>query len=412
MKIRQPIQWLTVAGVFLPTAFLSAVFPAILEFCALIIGVILIAKICGKLSISKDLFWGIVGILIYQIILILWIHYPLDRFINQYIMLTSFIIAYHILFNFNKNDIHSLFQKYLDIAYTLSILGIIQFIIFYLCSFNIFQIFTAKDIGTASFTVNDVYLRINSILMEPGLLATILIPATTYYIFTIKRSTAKRALIILTALILTFSTIGFVILIFILIDRAIVFLSTKSIYVRLLVWPLLITILLIGTHKNLGSTGDNPSDISIKIKESVEGIKELQPESIELLNLSSYATLMNLYVAQHAPARLTGTGLGNHPYNYEKVYVSNYHAYGLNKNDGYSLFTRLYSETGYIGLALFIFFLIKNYNHSNIINHSVFFLIIAYLLRGGHYTLNGTIFFFFLYYWTNKKHSQCIIQKQ
>ena len=45
LDLRQTIQWLTVAGVFLPTAFLSRIFPTVLEFGALLVGVALLAKL-------------------------------------------------------------------------------------------------------------------------------------------------------------------------------------------------------------------------------------------------------------------------------------------------------------------------------------------------------------------------------
>ena len=82
--------------------------------------------------------------------------------------------------------------------------------------------------------------------------------------------------------------------------------------------------------------------------------------------------------------------------------MSDHPAYGLNKYDGYSLLIRLYSETGLIGLSLFFLFVGRNYNRNSLINSSIVFLIVSFMLRGGHYTLNGTVFFFFMYYWTRK----------
>ena len=358
--LRQTIQWLTVAGVFLPTAFLSRIFPTVLEFGALLVGVVLLARTYGKLPVSRNLLCAFLFLLFYESVLIAWIHYPADRFVNQYIMLFLF------------------------------------------CSFNLFQIFTAKDLGTTSPTVGGIFLRVNGIVMEPGLLATLLTPAVAYHILAFKNCNKRHTLLLLFAMFITFSTIGYVVSGLILADK-LLFRSSRR--VRLILWPavFLLTVLFVG-RTDTGNSDEKSvfSEITTKIGDSFDGIRQLQPEYIEMLNLSSYATLMNLYVAHHAPNRLTGTGLGNHPYNYEKVYVSDHPAYGLNKYDGYSLLIRLYSETGLIGLSLFFLFVGRNYNRNSLINSSIVFLIVSFMLRGGHYTLNGTVFFFFMYYWTRK----------
>jgi len=402
LDLRQTIQWLTVAGVFLPTAFLSRIFPTVLEFGALLVGVALLARTYGKLPVSRNLLRAFFFLLFYESVLIAWIHYPADRFVNQYIMLFLFCLFYYVLFQYSRNDIPALFQKYLKLSLVVSGLAVLQFFVYLLFSFNLFQIFTAKDLGAASPTVGGIFLRVNGTVMEPGLLATLLTPAVAYHILAFKNCNRRHTLLLLFAMFLTFSTIGYVVSGLILADK-LLFRSSRR--VRSILWPavFLLTVLVVG-RTDTGNSDEKSvfSEITTKIGDSFDGIRQLQPEYIEMLNLSSYATLMNLYVAHHAPNRLTGTGLGNHPYNYEKVYVSDHPAYGLNKYDGYSLLIRLYSETGLIGLSLFFLFVGRNYNRNSLINSSIVFLIVSFMLRGGHYTLNGTVFFFFMYYWTRK----------
>ena len=90
--------------------------------------------------------------------------------------------------------------------------------------------------------------------------------------------------------------------------------------------------------------------------------------------MSSYATMVNVWVALNAPNRIMGTGLGTHELNYYREYKSDYIFYGLNAQDGYSLLNRLYSEFGVLGLILCLWVIYRNYNLNNIINISVFFL--------------------------------------
>ena len=89
--------------------------------------------------------------------------------------------------------------------------------------------------------------------------------------------------------------------------------------------------------------------------------------------------------------------------NYYSTYKSNFSGYGQNAQDGYSLVIRIFSEFGIIGVFFLFLFIIRNLNITNPINISVLFLIGQLLIRGGHYTLYGTIFFFFLYYYTSKR---------
>lgn len=105
-----------------------------------------------------------------------------------------------------------------------------------------------------------------------------------------------------------------------------------------------------------------------------------------------------------------GTGLGSHPVAFEKYSITKHiklHGFALNKQDANSMFNRLLSETGLVGILLFIFIIFKFYvgrsptfeiNSYWIISNAILVMIIVYLLRQGHYFLNGFPFFVWLYY--------------
>ena len=150
--LRQTIQWLTVAGVFLPTAFLSRIFPTVLEFGALLVGVVLLARTYGKLPVSRNLLCAFLFLLFYELVLIAWIHYPADRFVNQYIMLFLFCSFYYVLFQYSRNDIPELFQKYLKLSLVVSGLAVLQFFVYLVFSFNLFQILGRLRLQSAEFS--------------------------------------------------------------------------------------------------------------------------------------------------------------------------------------------------------------------------------------------------------------------
>jgi hypothetical protein len=149
-------------------------------------------------------------------------------------------------------------------------------------------------------------------------------------------------------------------------------------------------------------------------------------EDIELLNTSSFALYSNFIIAQASFKEnpLTGSGLGTHESNYKK-YFSKYFdkdfiiRYGVfNTADANSMFVRLMSETGLLGLGLFFTFLLKNalwrkgYNDPEIrdytlINQSILIWFLVRLIRTGNYFGNGFFLFFFIYYVSKK-----IVQKK
>jgi hypothetical protein len=148
------------------------------------------------------------------------------------------------------------------------------------------------------------------------------------------------------------------------------------------------------------------SDIVMKLDETSEGFKMTNPYDYENLNLSSYATLANLWVAENAPSRIVGTGLGTHEQSYYRLYKSDFDLYGLNSKDAYSVGTRVFSEFGVVGILIFVIFILKNINRLSVINIASFLTIFSFVIRGGHYTAFGFVFWLMLFYYTNRNNTK------
>ena len=104
---------------------------------------------------------------------------------------------------------------------------------------------------------------------------------------------------------------------------------------------------------------------------------------------------------------LFGSGLGSHAITYfENVYnISGSQSYptslyiGLNFNDANSLFFRIISETGLIGLIFLIYFIIKFYI-PNIYSNMVLIILSLMLVRQGNF-VNPEFFLFVYFYYFN-----------
>ena len=105
-----------------------------------------------------------------------------------------------------------------------------------------------------------------------------------------------------------------------------------------------------------------------------------------------------------------GTGLGSHEDAFNKYTLTGTiikYDFAFNKKDGNSLFIRLCTETGLVGVFFIVFltfkcFILKvdnkNKTQSLIISQALFILILLSLIRQGNYMLNGLPLIFLLYY--------------
>ena len=136
--------------------------------------------------------------------------------------------------------------------------------------------------------------------------------------------------------------------------------------------------------------------------------------SMDNTNTSSFVLYNNLHVAQENLKNfpIFGTGLGSHETAFKRHTLTktliNYD-FEFNVKDGNSLFIRLCTETGLLGV-FFILLLIYNgfiykidqQNDEHIIrktiSHALFVLLVLVLVRQGNYMLNGLPLLFLLYY--------------
>jgi hypothetical protein len=142
----------------------------------------------------------------------------------------------------------------------------------------------------------------------------------------------------------------------------------------------------------------------------------MDKKEIAKLNSSTFALYSNFLIAGKAfeSHPYTGAGLGSHELSYQRYFdrfldKNLQKMYGnFNSKDANSLFIRMLSEGGLIGLglllfAIFAFFVYKkgirepDLCYLTLINQGVFLMMIVRLLRTGNYIGQGFYFFFFLY---------------
>lgn len=357
-----------------------------------------------KLSEGWTLFF--VCLFLHGMVMLFLSGYSYGKFLQQFTLLSTTYLFYYQIFKFCKYSVNKWFSIYFKIVYFISIVGLITFAIQYITGINVFP-YTLDGTPTQS------TLRLHAFLAEAGSFVVFTTPVIAYIILSPSyfSKNKRTSLIILTAFILTQSTSACIALLLILLIKF--YKSYKHFRLLLLActiggigWITTNYYLIKPSEGNDTSSGFGA--VQLKLFETMSVLENTTPYEFENLNLSSYATLTNYWIAFNAPYRLCGTGLGTHSQNYEHLYKSSFDMYGLNKDDAYSLFARLYSEFGLIGILLYTLFLIKYYNKNNVISLCLLIFFITYLIKGGHYTLYGTALFHFLYYMIYKSKNYII----
>jgi hypothetical protein len=310
-------------------------------------------------------------------------------------------------------NISVIFEMYCRLCWILIIISLIQ----------IFSFFIGFEQGfNFSWLLNKwgfvqgglLGFRVNSILPEPTYLATSLSPA----VFISVRNLIKKesyifsnyqSIVVILISIFTTSTVGYLGILLSII------LSLELLRLRYLLFALLISI---GAY-NIAY--NNVSDFSSRVN-SAKGLWIEEDFKIENTNNSSFVLYNNLHVAKQNLMNypVFGTGLGSHETAFKKFSLTKsliQYDFEFNIKDGNSLFVRLCTETGLVGLGFILFFIYKcfvttnkpEFEYHKLISQSLFILIILSLIRQGNYMLNGLPLVFLLYYFNYKQYKKQVI---
>ena len=317
-----------------------------------------------------------------------------------------------------KTDVQLIFKWYCYSCWVLVIIGI----------FQIFSFFIGFKYGyDFSWLLNKwgfveggvIGLRVNSILSEPTYLATALAPVIYVSIHNlISKSTFLfnkfQSILILMVAILTTSSIGYLgIIISIL-------LCTETIRIRYILFGIIITALTFALAYN------NVKDFRSRI-DAAQGLWINNDYGIANTNNSSFVLYNNFHVAKENLIRFPffGTGLGSHETAFKKFTLTKTllpYDFEFNIKDGNSLFIRLCTETGLLGLGFIFLVVARGFIYKidiqkdhmlkhKIISQSLFVLLLLVLIRQGNYMLNGLPLIFLLYYYNGVHYKKSIVHE-
>ena len=297
-------------------------------------------------------------------------------FFVQFFFMLLIPIYYYTYFTFFEDRIEDIVFIYCKICFALAIIGFLKL---------------PYDISIGR--------SLDSLLLEPAHYCTIVLPA---YFITLKEERFPRYyfLVILLSIIVSGSSLGIIGIgvSMLLYARRISFIKAiASVFIVVFIGGIVYT-----TFEPFKLRLDDT------VNSSING-------DLSKANLSTYALLSNFYVSTQSILSnpLLGNGIGSH-INSRKLYLGSIEGIEvfekmemdtLNAQDAGSLFSRVMSELGLVGLIGIFYFIWKFYVASTedelslhtIVSRGIILYFFAKLFREGHYFSPEMYFFVFLY---------------
>lgn len=332
-------------------------------------------------------------------------------FLKIFLGLLLSTIFYYYVMQYYEMNVEKMFNLYLKWAYWSAIIGVIQYISFkvhFSPGYNYQWIFNKWNAPTSG----ESSIRISSIYMEPSQLGIMLAPAALVAILNIIRKQQYeyknyQNYAILIALYLSKSSTGYIGLLFVIL---IIGLSLGYIS-YLFLFSFVGIIVGIGLYNSI-------DEFKSRVDAAL-GLWVDQNFEIKNVNTSSFVQYNNAHIAYNnfKEHPLFGTGIGSHAVAFEKYSytrsVVKIKGFDNNKTDANSLFLRLMSETGLMGIIFMFVIVLKCFvgndgidNKYWIISGAILVLILLYLFRQGNYFVNGFPFFVWLYFYNKKAYEE------
>jgi hypothetical protein len=329
------------------------------------------------------------------------------QFYKVFIGFFASVLFYHYVVELFLFDLKSLFLLYMRASLIVTFIGLFQLVSFWVGfgpGYNFGWIFNKWG-----FIPGGLGIRINSVFGEPAYFAATIAPAffVSIYNFTIAKSlfiTRLQSAAIIVAYILTFSSLG-ILGIFM---TALLLLVNLGFFKYAVVFIPLSIFIFTYSYENVG-------EFKERYDGTIEVFSTANYKSYDI-NGSSFVLYNNYHVALENFKRnpLFGTGLGSHPIAFDKYSFTLLEGavdIDFNKMDANSMFLRLMSETGIYGLFMMLFLLFKcwvfkqrtNDEELWVMSNGIAVLILLYLIRQGHYFLNGFPFFLWMFYYIFKE---------
>ncbi len=275
-------------------------------------------------------------------------------------------------------------------------------------------------------------LRINSTFSEPASLGVTLGPAffIAFYELILKSErfiTRNQCIAILVAYVLSYSSVAYM-----CIFTSIILITLNFGLLRYVFFAIPVSIILFNlAYSSAPEFRDRVDGMKVLFIDKIleKNAQQNENNSLRVQNIksiikqvhgSSFVLYNNYHIAtenfKNNP--MFGSGLGSHEYAFDKYNLSYIIGgiYEFNTTDANSMFLRLLSETGLMGVLFALIFIFKFFVAKSLfgeedeeywlISNAILVIIIAQLLRQGNYTYSGFFLFGWMYYYNSLNYKE------
>ncbi len=326
-----------------------------------------------------------------------------QQFFKIFIGFFASCMFYHYVVQAFDFDLKLLFKYYMKSAYIVTIIGVVQLVSYavgFKPGYNYLWIFNKWNPSFGGLGV-----RMSSVLSEPAYYAAVIAPAFFVSVYNVTQRknifiNKFQSYLIMIIYPLSFSSLGilaiFLTIIFLLLNLG--FLRYAIVFLPLLY------VIISYSYKNVPEFRDRwDGTIEIYTTDNIYSYD---------IHGSSFVLYNNSHVAWQNFIRhpLMGTGLGSHPIAFDKYTLTNIEGavqIDFNKMDANSMLLRLLSETGLYGVLMMVSLIIRCWIFKKsaaddeiwVMSNGLALIIIIYLIRQGHYFLNGFPLFLWMFYY-------------
>lgn len=401
--------------------------------------IILLFFFIAKYRFPREILYILIPLLVTGLLNIIIGNNAMSNFFKIFSNLAINIVFYRYVIEYYEYDVNKIFRMYLQGSYIVSILGLIQvvsFIIHFEPGYN-WRVFL--PLNKWDFHTGGLFgIRLNSTFTEPSYFGCSIAPAffIAAYEFFFKRQiflTRTKCIVIIAAYLLTFSSLAYIGIFVTLLLLALNFGALRYFFFAIPIAFILYYVaynnvkdfrVRVDGAKALFFEGVVERELSGSMEKSVRMLKV--SKVLNQIHGSSFVLYNNTYVAKENFKQnpLFGCGLGSHELAFKK-YNLNYllgGIYEFNAPDANSMFLRILSELGLMGVVFVFLYISKFYVSKNLgwaedesywlISNAILVMIITQLLRQGNYTFNGFIFFGFMYYYNRLKYTEYVAKSR
>lgn len=400
--------------------------------------IILLLIFIAKYRFPKETIYILIPLLVTGILNVFLDNNTFNNLFKIFVNIAVNIIFYRYVIEYYDYDVNKIIKIYLKWAYIVSILGLVQLLSYRLGIKFLYDWRTILPLNKWGVVEGGLGLRINSTFTEPSYYGSSMAPAffIAFYDFVFKRElflSRNRAIVILIAYVLTFSSLAFV---GVFVTVVLIALNFGVIRYFIIAIPLAF-LLYFGAYNYAKEFRVRVDGLTALFFDNVlegelsgtmsKGVR-MQKVSKVLMKIhgSSFVLYNNLHVATENFKQnpVFGSGLGSHEIAF-KTHNLNYllgGIYEFNAPDANSMFLRTLSELGLMGIIFIFIFIFKFFVSKNlgseederywIISNALLVVIITQLFRQGNYTFNGFIFYAWMYYFNKLNYLRYVNDKK